>query len=242
VIIIEDLYKGFGSQTVLNGINMNIEDGENLCIIGGSGSGKSVLIKLVLGLLEMDSGKITIDQRETQKFRPSDWHDLFEEIGVVFQGAALFDSLTVWENVGLRLIEQHRYTLDHVTQIVKEAIKQVGLEEEVLEKYPSQLSGGMQKRVGIARAIIHQPRYLFYDEPTTGLDPVNSDIIDDLIRALATEDRTSIIITHDMQTVKKVATSVAMLKDGKILFHGDTQAFFQSSHPVIQTFLARTKA
>jgi len=241
VIKIRDLHKKFGKQQVLNGVTLDIRDGENLCIVGGSGSGKSVLIKLVLGLLEPDDGDIWIEGRNTRDFREEDWNRQFEDIGMVFQGAALFDSLPVWENVGLRLVEKHEYSEGEIRTSVLQAISRVGLEESVLDKYPAELSGGMKKRVGIARAIIHHPRYLFYDEPTTGLDPVNSEIIDSLIVELAEADQTSIIITHDMKTVKKVATSVAMIQGGKILFYGNTKDFFDADDPDIQAFLARER-
>ncbi len=241
MIIVKDLHKGFNGQKVLNGISLEIERGENLCIVGGSGSGKSVLVKLILGLIPPDRGEIWIDEENIQTYSIDDWKRKFEDIGMVFQGAALFDSLPVWENVGLRLVEKQSFNKDTVKEAVIQALNRVGLDGSVLDKYPSELSGGMKKRVGIARAIIHHPEYLFYDEPTTGLDPINSEIIDKLILELGQGKQTSVIITHDMKTVKKVADKVAMIYEGKILFHGETQEFFEATHKQIRTFLARER-
>ena len=242
MIEVSDLHKSFGSQPVLRGIDLSITKGEKVCIVGGSGSGKSVLLKLIFGLLPPDQGTVRIDGRNVWGFSLSQWHQFYEEVGVVFQSAALFDSLTVRENVGIRLIESRQYSEVEIDNQVEEALIQVGLDDSILAKLPAQLSGGMKKRVGIARAIIHQPDYLVYDEPTTGLDPINSTIIDTLIETLSQdEQRTSLIVTHDLKTVKRVADSVAMLYEGKIFFYGNTKAFFQSELGPIQAFLAREK-
>ncbi|MEY3444493.1 MAG: hypothetical protein RLZZ519_2774, partial [Bacteroidota bacterium] len=175
------------------------------------------------------------------EFRPKDWTPILRDFGVVFQGAALFDSLNVLENVGIRMIEERSAKPAEIKERVAESLKQVGLEpNEVLTKYPSELSGGMQKRVGIARAIVNKPKYIFYDEPTTGLDPVNSGRIDELMNTLAQEKgRTSIIITHDMYTVKTIATQVAMIHDRRLHFHGTPKEFLDSQDSEIQRFLAR---
>lgn len=242
MIKVSNLHKAFGSQTVLKGVDLSITEGVNVCIVGGSGSGKSVLLKLIFGLLPPDQGTVLIDGRNVWNFTTEDWHQFYDEVGVVFQSAALFDSLTVRENVGIRMMEAHRFSYEEIESRVSEALGLVGLEPEVLDKLPAQLSGGMKKRVGIARAIIHQPRYLVYDEPTTGLDPINSGNIDTLIEELGTdENRTSLIVTHDLQTVRKVADYVAMLYEGKIFFYGTSLDFFSSSSAPIQEFLAREK-
>ena len=240
MIEVSKLHKAFGTQTVLNGVNLSIAQGVNVCIVGGSGSGKSVLLKLIFGLLTPDQGRVLIDGRDVWTFTTEEWHQFYDEVGVVFQSAALFDSLTVRENVGIRMMEAHRFTHEEIETRVLEALALVGLDSEVLDKLPAQLSGGMKKRVGIARAIIHQPRYLVYDEPTTGLDPINSEIIDSLIEELGTnEDRTSLIVTHDLQTVRKVADFVAMLYEGEIFFYGPSSDFFSSTLAPIRQFLAR---
>ncbi len=242
MIQVSDLHKSFGSQPVLSGIDLSITKGEKVCIVGGSGSGKSVLLKNLFGLLPPDSGTVYIDGRNIWEFSSSQWYQFYEKVGVVFQSAALFDSLTVRENIGIRLIESRQYSQNEIEVQVSKALIQVGLETSIMNKLPAQLSGGMKKRVGIARAIIHRPQYLVYDEPTTGLDPINSGIIDNLIETLAQdEQRTSLIVTHDLKTVKKVADTVAMLNEGKIFFYGDTEAFFQSELGPIQAFLAREK-
>lgn len=227
---------------VLNGVDLSISKGINVCIIGGSGSGKSVLLKLIFGLLPPDQGTVLIDGRNVWDFSTEDWHQFYDEVGVVFQSAALFDSLTVRENVGIRMMEAQRFSNEEIESRVLEALNQVGLADTVMDKLPSQLSGGMKKRVGIARAIIHQPQYLVYDEPTTGLDPINSEIIDSLIEELGKDkNRTSLIVTHDLQTVRKVADFVAMLYEGKIFFYGPSSDFFSSSLAPIRQFLAREK-
>jgi phospholipid/cholesterol/gamma-HCH transport system ATP-binding protein len=240
MIKLEHISKSFGEQKVLEDISMTIEDGDKLCIVGKSGSGKSVLMKLMTGLLELEEGKVSFDDREVGNFKDKDWNALMKEVGVVFQNAALFDSLTVLENVGIRLIEERKETPEKIRELVWEGVKNVGLGEETLEKYPSELSGGMQKRVGIARAVIHHPRYLFYDEPTTGLDPLTAETIDALIeQEAAIPGRTSIIITHDLATVRDIANKVAMIHEKKLRFFGTPGEFFNSQDPIIQRFLKR---
>ena len=241
MIRIHNLHKSFGKLQVLKGLSLDISEGEKLCIVGGSGSGKSVLIQHLLGLLKADSGEIEIDGSLIHQLGNRAWQELYAQFGVVFQASALFDSMSIWENVGLRLIESHQYSLSDIRDIVSVTLGSVNIGKEHLEKLPSQLSGGMQKRVAIARAIIHQPKYLFYDEPTTGLDPVSAGIIDQLIDDQANkEGRTSIIITHDLATVKKIGTKVAMLYEGEIIFHDQTEAFFKSDAPQVRAFLHRS--
>lgn len=242
MIELRGVWKGFGKQQILEDISMEIPDGEKLCVIGQSGSGKSVTMKIITGILKPDRGQVLIDGHEVTKFRGREWNQILTHFGVVFQGAALFDSLSVLENVGIRLIEEKSHSKAEIQKLAAEALSQVGLDPEVnLSKYPSELSGGMQKRVGIARAIVHRPRYLFYDEPTTGLDPVNSGLIDGLMNDLAQEDgRTSIIITHDMYTVKTIASKVAFIHNKRLHFFGTPSELLASEDPAIQDFLARS--
>lgn len=240
MIELKNISQFFGEQHVLDNISMRIEDGDKLCIVGKSGSGKSVLMKLMTGLLELETGEVIFDDRSVLGFRDRDWNKLMQEVGVVFQDAALFDSQTVLENVGIRLIEERKLKEDEIRALVLKTIKDVGLTEETLAKFPAELSGGMQKRVGIARAVIHHPRYLFYDEPTTGLDPLTAETIDHLIEKQSEEPgRTSIIITHDLATVRDIASKVAMIYEKKLHFFGTPDEFFNSDDPVLKRFLKR---
>lgn len=219
---------------------MVIPTGSRLCVVGSSGAGKSVLSRLIMGLEKPDSGEIYIDEEAISSLNQKDWRRILDEFGVVFQGAALFDSLNVLENVGLKLFENREGTRSQIRDRVVEALAQVNLSAEILPKYPGQLSGGMRKRVGIARAIIHDPVYIVYDEPTTGLDPISADTIDALIESLAKKPgRTSIIITHDMATVKNIATQVAMIYRHQLLFEGTPAQFMASEDPSVRAFLAR---
>lgn len=207
-----------------------------------SGSGKSVTMKLILGLETADKGEVWIDGQNVAMFREQEWQKVLSHFGVVFQGAALFSSLNIRENVGIRLYEEKKFSPKEIVDKVVIALEKVGLKSDILQSYPDALSGGMRKRVGIARAIIHEPRYLIYDEPTTGLDPISSDLIDELILELAqTQGRTSIIITHDFQTVRKTADMIAMLHQKRNYFSGESKAFFASNDPEIALFLHREK-
>jgi phospholipid/cholesterol/gamma-HCH transport system ATP-binding protein len=243
MIELHDVYKAFGPLQVLRGITLRIPDGENLFIVGGSGTGKSVLTKLILGLEQLDQGDIEIDGQAIRGFSQHDWQRVLQQFGVVFQGAALFDSLNVLENVGIRLYESHHVSAADIRRQVIEALGQVNLSADILSKYPAELSGGMRKRVGIARAIIEEPRYLVYDEPTTGLDPASSEVIDSLIESLARTrpGRTSLVITHDMRSVRRLATRVVMIVEAEIHFDGPVADFFQSEDEVISRFLARER-
>lgn len=226
----------------MENLSLEIPSGSKCCIIGMSGSGKSVLSKLILGLEKADKGEIWIDNKNINVFRESDWQNILKNFGVVFQGAALFDSLNILENVGIRLYEERTFSPKIIKEKVVEALEQVGLKSEILDKLPSQLSGGMKKRVGIARAIIHRPQYLIYDEPTTGLDPLSSDLIDELIFDIAQEKgRTSIVITHDLASVHKIASQVAMLHEKKMYFSGTPKDFFASQDKEILNFLKRSR-
>ncbi|MCX8056074.1 MAG: ABC transporter ATP-binding protein [Ignavibacteria bacterium] len=240
MIRIKDLHKSFGEQKVLNGINLEINDGETIAIIGRSGCGKSVLIKHIIGLLKPDKGYIEVDGKIVNELDEDELYELRKNFGFLFQGAALFDSLTVEENVGLALIENTRMKRDEIRKIVNEKLSLVNL-DGINDKKPAELSGGMKKRVGLARALVTNPKYILYDEPTTGLDPISSDTIDQLIYDLSKKLKvTSIVVTHDMVSVRKVADRVAMIHDGKIYFDGTFDDFVNSDDQVIQDFIKRT--
>lgn len=241
MIQLRNIYKAFGAQSILEDVSLDIEAGSRFCLLGGSGSGKSVLVKLILGLEEIDKGEIFIDGKSTHSFTADDWQSCLSNFGVVFQGAALFDSLNVLRNVGIKMFEERSKKADEIEALVVQALQAVNLSGDILQKYPAQLSGGMRKRVGIARAILHKPKYLVYDEPTTGLDPVSAAVIDELIEKLSEESKqTSIIITHDMHTVRKIASEVAMIYNRKILFEGKKEDFFLSEKEEIRAFLKRS--
>lgn len=239
MIEIRGLEKSFGKQQVLRGIDLTIPDGETLAIIGQSGSGKSVMLKHIIGLLRPDEGEVVVDGVHVAKAKTKQLEELRSRIGFLFQSAALFDSMNVAENITLGLREHGMRDQDKLRNIVKEKLAMVGL-EGIESKMPSELSGGMRKRVGLARALASEPRYIFYDEPTTGLDPVTSDQIDELIKDVT--DRlnvTSIIITHDIFTVDRIAKRVVFLHQGKIYFDGTPRELRASQDPIVQQFLER---
>lgn len=242
MIEITGLYKSFGSKNVLNGVNLNINKGETLVIIGRSGEGKSVLIKNIVGLLSPDSGTVKVEGQDVTELSEKQLYALRKKIGFLFQGAALFDSLTVGENVSLSLVESDvKYSQSELDRLVAEKLELVAL-PGVENLKPSELSGGMKKRVALARALISNPEYIFYDEPTTGLDPIMSDSIDNLIKELAGKlNVTSVVVTHDMYSVKNVADKVAMLHQGKIYFTGTPDELINSSDPTISDFIKRTE-
>ena len=241
MIEISQLYKSFGSNNVLNGINLQIEKGETLVIIGRSGEGKSVLIKHIVGLLIPDSGYVKVENKIVSELDSISLYELRKKFGFLFQGAALFDSMTVAENVSLPLVESgNGYSKSKTDNLVAEKLDLVGLPGSQNLK-PSELSGGMKKRVGLARALITNPDYILYDEPTTGLDPIMSDSIDGLIKELSEKlNVTSVVVTHDMYSVKNVANRVAMIHEGKIFFTGTPQQLLESQDPVIINFIKRT--
>lgn len=240
MIQLKNIYKSWGQNQVLIDYNLTIPDNTKCCIVGMSGSGKSVTMKLILGLEAPDSGEVWIDGENVATFDEGKWRKVLQKFGVVFQNAALFSSLNVKENVGIRLFEEKKINKKEITEKVVYALEKVGLSPDILNSYPDSLSGGMRKRVGIARAIIHEPQYLIYDEPTTGLDPINSDLIDELILELAqNKDRTSIIITHDFQTVRKTADTISMLHQKKNYYAGSKYDFFHTNDPEIAFFLHR---
>jgi phospholipid/cholesterol/gamma-HCH transport system ATP-binding protein len=239
VIEIIDLRKSFGAKEVLRGISFRVEDGETVAIIGQSGCGKSVLLKLIIGLLEPDSGTINVDGLNIPNASDRDLGALRRNIGFLFQSAALFDSMTVYENVVLGLWEQDIRDEVKLRQIATEKLAMVGL-IDILDQKPSELSGGMRKRVGIARALAMEPQYLFYDEPTTGLDPVTSDQIDQLIYSVTERYKaTNLIVTHDLFTVEQIAKRVIFLNEGVVYFDGTPDELERSPDHVIQQFIER---
>lgn len=238
MITIKDLHKSFGDQKVMNGLDLEIPTGQITVIIGRSGEGKSVLLKHILGLMKPDSGKVLIDGKNIFDLDEYELNDLRKMYGMLFQHAALFDSMTVFENVAFPMREHSQMTDEQIHSRVVELVDIVGLRENVIGKYPSELSGGMRKRVGLARAIALDPDILLYDEPTTGLDPIMTDVVDHLI--LNTQKRlgiTSVVISHDIKAVFTIADKIAMLHEGKIYFEGTPQDFKTSTDQVVKNFI-----
>lgn len=241
MIEIKNLKKSFGTKKVLDGVNLTIETGETLVIIGRSGCGKSVLLKNIIGLLSPDEGEIVFEGRNLAKLSKKELYQVRTKFGFLFQGAALFDSMSVGENVGLFLKENTSKTKDEIKTIVAEKLELVGL-PGIEAMNPADLSGGMKKRVSLARSLASNPEYILYDEPTTGLDPVMSDQIDDLIKELAIKLKvTSIVVTHDIFSVYDVADKVAMMHEGKVYFHGTPKELVETKDPIIRDFLHRTE-
>ncbi|MGK9476862.1 ABC transporter ATP-binding protein [Melioribacter sp. OK-6-Me] len=241
MIEIKNLHKSFGENKVLNGINLTINSGESIAIIGKSGCGKSVLLKHIVGLIMPDEGEIIVDGISVTNLSKEKLYEVRKRFGFLFQGAALFDSMTVFENVSLPLIENnYNYSSEKVKQLVEEKLSLVGLSGTENMK-PAELSGGMKKRVGLARALITSPEYILYDEPTTGLDPVTSDSIDELIKELNTKlNVTSIVVTHDIFSVQKTAERIAMIHEGKIHFVGNLEEMLKINDPIIKKFIKRS--
>ncbi len=237
MIEITDLFKSFDDKPVLQGLNLSIPRGETLVIIGRSGCGKSVLLKLILGLITPDSGQVKVDGKDISLLPEEEMTQLRTRIGMLFQGGALFDSMSVGDNVGFSLIEHSDMAPPKIRQIVREKLRMVGLAGiEYLD--PSQLSGGMKKRVALARAICQNPEIMFYDEPTTGLDPIMAEAINELIVHLNnTLKVTSIVVTHDMHSAYKVGNRIAMLFEGKIIGVGTPDEIRNSKNPIIQQFI-----
>lgn len=233
-IEIKNLYKAFGKKKVLDGVDLNIKKGESLVVIGGSGTGKSVLIKCIQGLLTPDMGSIKIDGEEVVGTKKN----IHEKMGMLFQGAALFDSLSVWENVAFTLLENKNTDRKTAKLEAIRVLRQVGLAPDVADLSPSELSGGMQKRVGLARAIISNPEIIFFDEPTTGLDPIMADVINELIIESAKGlGATTLTITHDMASARKIADRIAMLYKGKIIWSGTVKEMDKSDNPYLKQFI-----
>lgn len=240
MIEIHDLYKSFGNKEVLTGVDLTIDKGQTTVIIGRSGCGKSVLIKHIVGLLQPDRGWVKVEGKTVTEMTDKEIYELRKMFGFLFQGAALFDSLTVQENVALPLEEsKNGYSKSEIEKIVNEKLEIVGL-QDINNLKPAELSGGMKKRVGLARALVTDPEYILYDEPTTGLDPIMSDSIDILIKELSRKlSVTSVVVTHDLYSVKNVADKVAMMHNGKIHFEGTPEELLNSKDPDIIDFIKR---
>lgn len=237
MIEILDLHKSFGDNHVLNGVNLSIQRGESVVVIGGSGSGKSVLLKHIIGLLKPEKGTVKIDNIDLSKLDENELNEVRKKFGMLFQSAALFDSMNVWENVGFGLIQHTRLTSARIKEIAIEKLKMVGLvgAENLM---PSELSGGMRKRVGLARAIAMEPEILLYDEPTTGLDPIMADAINDLIIEMRERlNVTSVAITHDMKSAYRIADRIAMLYNGVIVGTGSSEEIKNTQDPLIRQFI-----
>ncbi len=236
MITLSDVHKSFGSKHVLQGVDLTIERGTSMVIIGGSGTGKSVALKCVLGLITPDSGQITLDGEDVTK---GDRDAFLARFGMLFQGGALFDSLPVWQNVAFRLLRGSlKRPHSEAREIAIEKMRRVGLTPETADLFPSELSGGMQKRVGLARAIAAEPEIIFFDEPTTGLDPIMSGVINELIREIVTEmGATAMTITHDMSSVRAIADNIAMLHDGVIKWTGPATDMDNSGDPYLDQFI-----
>jgi len=237
-IELKDVKKSFGSKVVLDGISLTVPKGESLVIIGGSGTGKSVLLKCVLGLITPDSGSIKIDGEEVTKLSARKREDLMRKFGMLFQGGALFDSLTVWENITFAVRQQNHLTKPQAKELAVEKLKSVGLAAEVAVQRPAELSGGMQKRVALARAICANPDIIFFDEPTTGLDPIMADVINELIiECTKGLGLTTLSITHDMASACKIASHIAMIYQGKIIWTGRAQEIYHSKNAYVDQFV-----
>ncbi|MGB7321326.1 MAG: ATP-binding cassette domain-containing protein [Albidovulum sp.] len=236
MITLSDIHKSFGKNAVLRGVNLTIPKGKSVVIIGGSGTGKSVLLKCILGLVHHDHGTITVDGQDASTAS----RDAFlARFGMLFQGGALFDSLPVWQNVAFRLLRGSlKRPMDEARDVAIEKLRRVGLKPEVADLFPAELSGGMQKRVGLARAIAAEPEIIFFDEPTTGLDPIMAGVINELIREIVTEmGATAMTITHDMTSVRAIADRVAMLHDGVIQWTGPITEMDETSDAYVQQFI-----
>jgi phospholipid/cholesterol/gamma-HCH transport system ATP-binding protein len=241
MIVLRDVHKRFGSQVVLDGVDLDVQEGETLALLGPSGTGKSVLLKHIIGLIRPDRGMVEVDGEEVGKLNRKELAALRSRIGYVFQNGALFDSMNVFENVRLGITDENKYRDEaYARQRVAECLKLVNLSPEVMTKYPAELSGGMRKRVGIARAIAGSPKYLLYDEPTSGLDPVNADVIDSLVKRLDNElGVTSVMVTHDVRGAFRTADRLALLTGGKVVQQGTPEEFLKSHDPKVQEFLER---
>jgi phospholipid/cholesterol/gamma-HCH transport system ATP-binding protein len=237
-IEVRGLRKSFGPKTVLDGADLQVAEGESLVVIGGSGTGKSVLIKTIIGLLAADGGSVKIDGDEVTTMRSREHDRVLHKIGMLFQGSALFDSLSVWENVAFGLIQGRATDRRKAKDIALAKLASVGLGADVAELYPAELSGGMQKRVALARAIAADPEIIFFDEPTTGLDPIMADVINELVVQCRKElGATTISITHDMVSARKIADRIAMIYGGRIIWEGPVAAIDESGNAYVEQFI-----
>jgi phospholipid/cholesterol/gamma-HCH transport system ATP-binding protein len=238
-IELQQLHKRFGKKKVLDGVNLQVLPGESLVIIGGSGSGKSVTIKHILGLIKPDAGSVFFDGEDITSYSFSQREKILRKCGMLFQGGALFDSLPVWRNITFAATQREKnLSQAEAKALAVEKLAAVGMPPEVADLMPSELSGGMQKRVGLARAIATNPEVIFFDEPTTGLDPIMADVINDLIVACVKKlGSTAVTITHDMSSVRKIASRVAMIYEGKIIWDGPVAAIDHSGNPYVDQFV-----
>jgi phospholipid/cholesterol/gamma-HCH transport system ATP-binding protein len=237
-ITLDNVHKAFGPKQVLNGINLTVGRGRSLVVIGGSGTGKSVMLKCILGILRPDSGSITVGGESVVGLSPKARDAYLRNFGMLFQGSALFDSLPVWENVAFGLIQGRNMARATARDIAIEKLSQVGLGPEVAGLYPAELSGGMQKRVGLARAIAADPQVILFDEPTTGLDPIMADVINSLIvDCVKRLGATTISITHDMASARKIADDIAMIHKGQIIWKDEANVINRSGNPYVDQFI-----
>lgn len=237
-IQLRNVHKAFGKKVVLDGVDLDVGVGESVVIIGGSGTGKSVTLKCILGLLQPDTGSVKVDGEEVVGMGTADRERVNNKFGMLFQGAALFDSLPVWENVTFGLLAEKRCTRHDAHDIAIDKLAMVGMDAAVADLMPAELSGGMQKRVGLARAIAADPEIIFFDEPTTGLDPIMADVINDLIVKVTREvGATALSITHDMASARKIANRIAMLYDGKIIWQGAVEDIDNSGNAHVEQFI-----
>jgi phospholipid/cholesterol/gamma-HCH transport system ATP-binding protein len=237
-IILENVKKSFGPKHVLNGVTVSVPKGHSLVVIGGSGTGKSVMLKCILGILHPDAGSIRIAGENVVGLKGKERDAMLQRFGMLFQGGALFDSLSVWENVAFGLIQGRHMARSKAKDIAVDKLAQVGLGPEVATLYPAELSGGMQKRVGLARAIAADPEIIFFDEPTTGLDPIMADVINNLIvDCVKRLGATTISITHDMASARKIADDIAMIYKGEIVWQGPAKSIDASGNPYVEQFI-----
>jgi len=237
-IEIRGLNKAFGEKRVLNGLDLEVGVGESVVVIGGSGSGKSVTLKCVLGLIQADGGSIKVDGQEVVGLRGGERERVLRKFGMLFQGAALFDSRRVWENVAFGLVQGRGMARDAAKDVALRKLGAVGLGPEVGELWPAELSGGMQKRVALARAIATEPEIIFFDEPTTGLDPIMADVINELVRKCVSDlGATALSITHDMASARKIGDRIAMIYEGRIIWSGRVSDIDQSGNDYVDQFI-----
>jgi phospholipid/cholesterol/gamma-HCH transport system ATP-binding protein len=237
-ISLSGVHKSFGPKKVLQGIDLGVAQGESMVVIGGSGSGKSVLLKCILGLMRPDSGSIKIDGEETVGLKDGKRDHIMRKFGMLFQGGALFDSLRVWENVAFGPIQSDGMAVDQARDIAVAKLGAVGLGPEIGELFPAELSGGMQKRVALARAIAREPEIIFFDEPTTGLDPIMADVINDLIvKCVSDLGATAVSITHDMASARKIGHRIGMLYQGRLIWQGRTSEIDRSGDAHVDQFI-----
>jgi len=231
--------KSFGDNHVLRGVDLKVPKGGSMVVIGGSGTGKSITLKCVIGLVRPDAGVVRLDGKDVTHARGAARDAVLDRFGMLFQGGALFDSLPVWRNVAFRLLQgKRRKSAEEARAIAIDKLRRVGLGPETADSFPAELSGGMQKRVGLARAIAAEPEIIFFDEPTTGLDPIMADVINDLIREIVVEmGATAMTITHDMTSVRKIADEVAMLHEGVIQWCGPVGDLDDSGNPYVDQFI-----